>query len=160
MPTFQFQIDNEKQSLDFLYDAAAGTLTVGDVTYRCDGRSVILDGKRVPFWVHRTADTAQVWLNGKVYTFAVDDPRRRTAAGAGSGHAGGSVKAQMPGKILQVAVKPGDVVQVGANLLLMESMKMELALDASVAGTVKSVKVSPGEMVSQGQLLVEIEEAE
>lgn len=160
MSHFQYTDEGEKLRVDYRYDADRGQLTVGEHTYACDDRSVLLDGRRVKFWVHRTSDSALVWLNGKVYTFAVDDPRRRTAAGAGTAVGGGTVKAQMPGKILQVAVKPGDVVSIGTNLLIMESMKMELALDASVAGTVKSVKAEPGQMVSQGQLLVEIEEAE
>ena len=68
------------------------------------------------------------------------------------------MKAQMPGKVLQVSVKVGDAVEAGANLLLMESMKMELAMDAPVAGVVTKVEVSPEQMVSQGDLLVEIEE--
>ena len=79
----------------------------------------------------------------------------RGAAGAA---AGGTVKAQMPGKVLQVSVKVGDTVEAGTNLLLMESMKMELAMDAPVAGKVTKVEVSPEQMVSQGDLLVEIEE--
>lgn len=157
MPHFQYTEEGEKQRVDFAYDPDSGRFTIGEQTYLCDGHTVLVDGRRVKFWVHRSPDSAVVWLNGKVYTFDVDDPRRRTSGGADAGAAGGTVKAQMPGKILQVAVKPGDVVTVGTNLLIMESMKMELALDASVAGTVKAVKAEAGQMVSQGQVLVEIE---
>ena len=84
--------------------------------------------------------------------------RWNPASSSAGAAAGGTVKAQMPGKILQVSVKVGDSVEAGANLLLMESMKMELAMDAPVAGVVAKVEVSPEQMVSQGDLLVEIEE--
>lgn len=157
MPQFQYSVNDEKTSVEFAYDRNSGTLVVGDRSYSCDGRSVIVDGRRIPFWVNRSQDSVQVWLDGTVHSFAVEDPRRRSSGGSSSGGGGGRVKAQMPGKILQVTVKPGDIVAVGANLLIMESMKMELALDASVAGTVVSVKVEPNQMVSQGELLVEIE---
>jgi biotin carboxyl carrier protein len=62
----------------------------------------------------------------------------------------------MPGKILSLAVKVGDTVVKGQNLLVMESMKMELALDAPLDGTVDSVDVSIGQLVAQGERLVKI----
>jgi biotin carboxyl carrier protein len=148
----------EHGEVSFGLDLANGILKVGQETYRCGDDHVILEERRVPFWVHRENQSVSVWLEGEVYSFQIDDPRHRSSAQAGGAAAGGSVKAQMPGKILQVSVKVGDSVEAGANLILMESMKMELAMDAPVAGVVTRVEVSPEQMVSQGDLLVEIEE--
>lgn len=148
----------ELGELAFEYNAREGTLKVGKNSYQSDARFVVLDGRKVPFWVHRADPTVWVWLDGEVYTFHIDDPRQRATGAAGGAAAGGVVKAQMPGKILQVSVKAGDRVQAGDNLLLMESMKMELTMDAPVAGTVAKVEVSAEQMVAQGDLLVEIEE--
>ena len=156
MPKFRYIESGETQELD--YSFSDGTVRVDDKEYPCDSKAVLMDGRRVPFWVHKTEEKTLVWLNGVVHTFEVDDPRKRSTDTAGGGAAGGTIKAQMPGKILQVAVKVGDRVEVEQNLLLMESMKMELALDAPVAGTVVTVAVEPGQMVSQGAVLVEIEE--
>ena len=144
--------------VEFEHDAAGGLLKIGEKTYRCERDHVILDSRRVPFWVHRRDQSVSVWLDGEVYRFEIDDPRHRSSAQAAGAAAGGNVKAQMPGKILKVSVKVGDSVEAGTNLLLMESMKMELAMDAPVAGVVAKVEVKPEQMVSQGDLLVEIEE--
>jgi biotin carboxyl carrier protein len=140
------------------YDSQAGLLKVGAITYHCQKDHVIINDRRVPFWVHRQGQSVSVWLDGEVYTYELADPRQRESNRGSAAAAGGAVKAQMPGKVLQVSVMVGDQVQLGDNLLLMESMKMELALDAPVAGTVKKVEVRPEQMVSQGDLLVEIEE--
>ena len=158
MAKFRNIEDGETREIEAVYHASENTLFVGEKSFRCTPQFVELNGKRVPFWIHREGGKAQVWLNGTIHEFELDDPRRRNAAGGSAGAGGGTVKAQMPGKILQVAVAQGDQVEVGQNLVLMESMKMELALDATVAGVVKTVAVEPGQMVSQGALLLEIEE--
>lgn len=156
MSKFRYLETDETQEVEFRLED--GQLTVDGKTYPCDGKAVFINHRRTPFWVQKESSRIQVWLNGVVHTFQVDDPRQRSSEDSGAGATGGTMKAQMPGKVLQVAVKVGDQVEVDQNLLLMESMKMELALDAPVAGTVTSVAVSPGQMVSQGELLIEIEE--
>ena len=137
-----------------------GQLHLGEQSLPCDGQSVWLDGRRVPFAVSKAQDKVRVWLDGEVYQFTVRDPRQRAATGAEAGLSSGKVTAQMPGKILNIAVKVGDTVTTGQNLLLMESMKMELALNAPIDGVVKSVSVTVGQMVAQGDLLVELEAPE
>lgn len=66
-----------------------------------------------------------------------------------------NVKAPMPGLIVEVKVKPGDAVNVGDPLLILEAMKMENVLKASGPGTVKVVKVEKGKSVDKGQVLIE-----
>jgi acetyl/propionyl-CoA carboxylase alpha subunit len=70
---------------------------------------------------------------------------------------GGSLSAPMPGTVLRVDVGPGEHVPAGRTLLLLEAMKMELAVAAPGAGVVTAVLVRPGELVSRGQALVELE---
>lgn len=62
----------------------------------------------------------------------------------------------MPGKVLDVLVAEGDVVQRGEVLVLLEAMKMELRIQASQEGVVSRVWVRPGQVVERGQRLVEI----
>jgi 3-methylcrotonyl-CoA carboxylase alpha subunit len=69
----------------------------------------------------------------------------------------GRVTAPMPGRVLSVHVKPGQGVEAGERLLVLEAMKMENRLTAPVAGKVISVDVSDGDQVAEGALLVEIE---
>jgi biotin carboxyl carrier protein len=66
------------------------------------------------------------------------------------------VKAPLPGIIVQVLVKPGDVVIKGQSLCTLETMKMENAIKAENPGTVTSVKITPGQTVNQDEVLVEL----
>ena len=152
--TFTYETADGGARLEF--ELSESVLRIEGESYSCDGRSVWLDGRRVPFWTHRDGDTLQVWLDGEAFTFKVRDPRKRSAATADAGTASGQVKAQMPGKILSLAVRPGDSVTKGQNLLVMESMKMELALNAPLDGVVETVPVVAGQMVSLGQILVSL----
>ncbi len=70
-----------------------------------------------------------------------------------------AVKSPLPGSIVKVNVKLGDKVQVGDELLTMESMKMENSIKSEVAGVVKTVLVEPGKNVMQDDKLLEIETA-
>jgi biotin carboxyl carrier protein len=74
-----------------------------------------------------------------------------------AGPASGDIKAPMPGKVLQVLVKPGDAVEEGQALLVLEAMKMENMIKALVAGTVSEVPIAEGEAVEKGALLVGFE---
>lgn len=157
MSRFDYLRENQPASVDFDYDPTSHTLRLGESTFACDGQAVWLEGRRIPFWVHQEGQLRWVWLQGEVYRFESADPRRRNEQGGPNPAAGGMVKAQMPGKVLTVSVQVGDQVEKGQNLLLMESMKMELSLDAPLTGKVKRVEVTPNQMVAQGELLVELE---
>ena len=69
----------------------------------------------------------------------------------------GRVKAPVPGLITRILVQPGDKVEAGQPLLVLEAMKMENEIRSPRAGTVKAIKVTPGQKVNQGEVLVAIE---
>jgi len=79
---------------------------------------------------------------------------RGGTGGAGAGN--GRVASPMPGKIVKVAVREGDAVEPHALLLVLEAMKMEHRIEASVAATVKALLVKEGDIVSGGAPLVEL----
>jgi len=68
-----------------------------------------------------------------------------------------SVKAPLPGNIIQVLKRPGDKVALGDLVLMYEAMKMENKVLAEVDGTIKTMKVHVGDAVLQGDVLFEIE---
>ncbi|ARJ51553.1 pyruvate carboxylase [Staphylococcus lutrae] len=70
------------------------------------------------------------------------------------------IGAQMPGTIIEVNVKEGDVVEAGQSLIISEAMKMETTVQAPFKGTVKKVHVVANESVETQDLLVEIEAVE
>jgi len=63
----------------------------------------------------------------------------------------------MGGKILDVKVKPGDVVNEGDEVVILEAMKMELPVVAEASGTVKEVRCSAGDAVEADAVLVILE---
>lgn len=67
------------------------------------------------------------------------------------------VKSNMAGTVWKILVKPGDTVSAGQDVLILESMKMEIPISAEGAGTVKAVKVKEGDFVNDGDLVVEFE---
>ena len=95
-----------------------------------------------------------LWLDGSLYVFQRAQSRRRgRAAGA---EASEDVLAPMPGAVLEVLVAEGDRVERNQTVVLMESMKMELAITASRSGVVRRVSVEAGQQVDRGMRLLEL----
>jgi len=84
-------------------------------------------------------------------------PDLASAAGAATQAGSDAVAAPMPGKVLAVAVKPGDLVSARDLLVVLEAMKMEHRIEASRDGRVKTVAIAPGALVAAGAPLVELE---
>lgn len=66
------------------------------------------------------------------------------------------VTAPLPGTIMQILVKKGDIVKKGDKLLVMEAMKMENTVLAEKDGVIENIKVSSGDSVLQGDILIEM----
>ncbi len=66
------------------------------------------------------------------------------------------VLAPLPGTIIEIYVKPGDMVKKGQNIIVMEAMKMENKIQSEKDGVVESIKVSLGSNVLQGDVLLEL----
>jgi acetyl/propionyl-CoA carboxylase alpha subunit len=106
--------------------------------------------------VGRRKDYVQVWWKGRIIEFKVTSAEQRLRDQLRS-HVHGEADAlvsKMPGKVLSVKVKPGDKVEAGQTLLVIEAMKMENHMHVSHAVVVDQVHVSPQQVVEAGQLLV------
>jgi acetyl-CoA carboxylase biotin carboxyl carrier protein len=67
-----------------------------------------------------------------------------------------TIDAPMRGTILEVLVAAGDKVSVGTEVVIIESMKMEIPVESADAGTVSSVLIAPGQAVEEGDPLLEL----
>lgn len=67
------------------------------------------------------------------------------------------ILAFIPGIIQNIAVKKGQQVKEGDQLLILEAMKMKNTLTAPINGKIKEIKVKCGDMVLKNQLLIELE---
>ena len=76
---------------------------------------------------------------------------------SGSGNAELSLKSQIPGKVVSIAVTDGDSVTKGDVVCTLESMKMQVAVKAHKDGVVKSIKVKESGIVAKGDVIADIE---
>lgn len=67
------------------------------------------------------------------------------------------IKIQMAGNLWKIHVKPGDVIEEGQEVAILESMKMEIPIIADAAGTVREVKKSEGDFTDEGEVLIELQ---
>ena len=111
------------------------------------------DGTRQRLRAIRRGDTLYLQWHGELHAITRFDP----IAAAEANHAQqGGLSAPMNGSIVRVLVEPGQAVEAGATLVVLEAMKMEHSIRAPEAGTVKALYCHEGEMVSEGAVLVEL----
>ena len=68
-----------------------------------------------------------------------------------------SVTAHITGTVIRVEVKPGDTVRPGDAVVVLESMKMEMPVEAQAGGRVREVRCQEGQAVSEGDVLLVLE---
>ncbi len=120
------------------------------------GESMSIDrqGLRCRYRVIRQGDSLYLQWQGELLAISSHDPI--AAVEASHSHQGGLL-APMNGSIVRVLVQPGQSVEAGAQLVVLEAMKMEHSIRAPLAGVVKALYCQEGEMVSEGTALVELD---
>lgn len=138
--------------------------------YRINGQEYIVAVNKMD------GDLAEVAVNGTNYKVElvnneeevtlVSRPAAKTAAPAttsapaakpiSGGSGAGALKSPLPGIIVDIKVKVGDVVKKGDAVVILEAMKMENVLQAPVDGTVQEIGVNPGDSVLEGVTLISI----
>jgi acetyl/propionyl-CoA carboxylase alpha subunit/acetyl-CoA carboxylase carboxyltransferase component len=106
-------------------------------------RQLRICGKRYRVVSSFSGTSYLVEVNGITYRVSRDD--------------GGSITAPSPAVVLAVHVKPGDEVQAGATLVVLEAMKMEMAIVAPCACRIRAVSVQPKIQVAAGAQLLSLE---
>jgi biotin carboxyl carrier protein len=102
---------------------------------------------------HVDGDKRQVWVNGRTHHYT----RQRQRAAAEAAHSG-SLSSSIPAVVAQILVNVGDVVAAGDKLILLESMKMVIPIQAPVDGIVTAVNCETGQSIQAGMPLLELEE--
>jgi biotin carboxyl carrier protein len=94
-------------------------------------------------------------VNGRVLPIEVFDPRDlREAERAHAGRGRQRIAALMPGKVIRVLVAPGDRVEAGQGLVVVEAMKMQNEMKSPQAGRVAEVRAQAGATVGAGDVLI------
>jgi biotin carboxyl carrier protein len=159
---------NDGATYDLTQEAGQWQLAGSEATVSIEAMangvlSIIRDGKSYTALVDsidRDAKTVQLRINNRPYTVAIEEPLDRLLKSMGLDVAAGAkaepVKAPMPGMILRILVTPGQEVQKGDGLLVLEAMKMENVLKATTSGTVKAVLAVEKTAVEKGTVLIEM----
>jgi biotin carboxyl carrier protein len=119
--------------------------------------SILVDGRVYDARVEEHPDSLVIVIDGYRFETTVRDPRRwsrRSSAGGAEGVQ--NIMAPMPGKVVRVLVSPGDTVEAGQGLLVVEAMKMQNEMKASRAGKVRSIAAKEGATVLAGEVLATI----
>ena len=105
------------------------------------------------------AKTVLIKINGRNYSVELKDKFDLLLEKMGMNqtaiHRVNSIKAPMPGLIIDLKIKAGDTVKEGDPLLILEAMKMENILKSPGEGVIKNLKVKKGDNVEKGQVLIE-----
>lgn len=100
-------------------------------------------------------------ISGEVYHIAIKEPIDQLLSSMGmdlkSMQKVEPVKAPMPGLVLKILVIPGQQINKGDGLLVLEAMKMENILKATGPATVKAIKVTEKTAVEKGSILIDLE---
>ena len=116
--------------------------------------TVVVNGK--PYHVDvvpAAAGAAPVVTNVQPAAAPVAAPVAAPAAAPAAPATGTEITAPMPGTVLRILVDVGQAVKKGDDILVLEAMKMEQALKATVDGTVAAINVSQGDTVEAGEVV-------
>ena len=162
---FAVTVGDATEMVEVTGEAGTYRLTIGSEVWEVDGRltapgiySLLIGGVSYVADVFDEDGACVVDVGVERYIVNVEEHTRyliRTKGGAG-GAAARTLVAPLPGRIVKVAVKPGDRVEKGATLLVIEAMKMENEFKAGASGTIAEVRVEPGQAVNGGDVLIVI----
>lgn len=167
MTKIQVALNNETVELEVLRQGDHLRVTRDGQTtelhiLQADGDTFVLeverpDGSRqcIRAAAHVAGDKRQLWVNGRSFTY-----ERLRQRPTGSSTHDGSLAASIPAVVSEILVTVGDPVQTGDKLILLESMKMVIPIQAPYDGVVTAVHCQPGESVQAGIPLIELEKNE
>ena len=124
-----------------------------------DWLSLVIEGRSYDVRRDRSGDTHNVYLGGAKYEVVLRDARslrnRRRPLGADSGPL--QLKASMPGKVVRIVAREGEMVHAGQGLIVVEAMKMQNELRSPKDGVLKKLIVREGANVNAGEVLAVLE---
>ncbi|MXW25901.1 MAG: biotin/lipoyl-binding protein [Dehalococcoidia bacterium] len=124
---------------------------------------VMLDNRPVELYIERSGSGVDVTIGRRTYHIQIARGRRAATMAASIDAASDGfarIRAPMTGTVLEVRAAPGDEVEAGDVLVVIESMKMNNELRAPAAGVVERIDATVDAQVEEGQELVAIRAAE
>ncbi len=120
------------------------------------GPDNFISRKRIRAAGYRDGDNRQLWSNGQLVNYQLV----RDGQSAAQDSQSASLSASIPAVVSEILVNIGEVVESGQKLILLESMKMILSIQAPYDGVVTAINCAPDEAVQPGFQLIDLEEQE
>ena len=133
---------------DRWYSVQVGDLGHSPVEVTVDGETLYVEVEGLP------ESPPPVPRRGRRPDIAPPSPRLRPSAAHPTDNI---IRSPMPGRVIAIMVRPGDQVSAGAEVCVVEAMKMEQSIRAFRDGVVKAVHVQPMDSVSANDPLIELE---
>lgn len=147
MKNFKFKINGNQYEVNITnVEDNIAELEVNGTPYKVEVEKALAQSK-TPILVRQASVPSTDSHPSVMKTSSPDSPK-------GAGH----IKSPLPGVILDVFVREGDMVKKGQKLLMLEAMKMENNIDSDKDGKVVSVKVQRGDSIMEGDILITIGE--
>ena len=124
-------------------------------------RRVTIDGEEFEVEIEFAEGNWEISIEGKTYTVEVEGgsrkhtKERRVAKSSGISSSG-IVSSAIPGKIVAILASEGEDVESGDVVIVLEAMKMQNEIKATIDGCVKKIMCKPGERVEANMPLLEI----
>ena len=167
---FKVRLDQKETELEVIQQGDRLIVSYGDQTF--DARLIYTDGahfvleveeegpdgficrKRIRAAGYQDGDQRQLWANGRMINYQ----RLREGTPDQLATEPASLSASIPAVVSELLVQIGDRVEAGDKLILLESMKMILPVQAPFAGIISAINCSVGQAVQPGIQLIEIEQ--
>lgn len=133
-----------------------------EIVEQNNGRILLRSGTKLYKFdnIHVNGSSVSFALNGVFLDTIVKDEQTLLLEKLGfknqTGKKEGDLNAPMPGKILEIMIQPGDKVDAGQPLVILEAMKMENELKAPAGGIISALLVKAGDSVEKNQHLLVI----
>ncbi len=154
-----FVLDGEARKVRWESTKAPLALRIGDRIYEVvlhrPGFCLLKDGRCLRYSC--SPSNGSHWtvnLDGQPIAAQLIRAQDRTTQG---GQQGGLVKSPMNGVVVKVEIEAGQTIEAGQVVLVLEAMKMENEVAASVSGRLVRVEVKAGQVVTANQLLFEVQ---
>ena len=156
---FFLEFRQENGSTEYILSGACSESGKASIAATMPGVfSVLLGSKSFSVAIARRGTGLEVSTGGRRHFVELTDPRDR-AGKADRVSASGPVeiRAQMPGKVIKVLVKPGAAVETGQGVIIVEAMKMQNEMKSPKQGIVGKIHAAEGSTVTAGETLMVIE---
>ena len=159
----EIELDGKLRSVEVIHSRERTRWTVDGSELDADAvevspgiYSILIGGKSLEARVEAKGDSQlRVTVAGREYDATIRNPRKwkrdRSAGAVAEGRQ--QVTTPMPGKIVLVLAKSGDVVELGQGIVVVEAMKMQNEIRSPKSGTVERLLVVSGQTVNAGEVV-------